>query len=347
VSVFSNLHTLPIAFVNSGIVLQSAGSEIGVAQQVGQAMLHARLLTYLDEVVAQGSIRKAAEKLNVAASAISRQILALEEEMGLPLFDRSSRKMALTAAGELLIRHIRDTLRDQARTQQLIEQLKGLRRGLVRVGMMSGLAANIVPRAIMEFHELHPRVELNLRLMTTGDTILDAVERGDVELGLGFDFSRRSTIRVAHAAVGRLGAVVSPNHPLAREERLRLADCIGFPLVLADKTTAIRPHINQAFDTMKFDIRAVAETNSIEMMRQLAMSGDIITFLTPFDIETELRMGRLVYLPVHEFARHNQHLMVVENPHKVNSLASAFAERLGTLISSTDYSGTAAVSGLP
>ena len=167
------------------------------------------------------------------------------------------------------------------------------------------------------------------------------MERGDVELGLGFDFSRRSTIRVVHSAVGRLGAVVSPHHPLAREGKLRLADCIGFPLALADKTTAIRPHITEAFETMKFDIRAVAETNSIEMMRHLAMSGDIITFLTPFDIEAELRLGRLVYLPVHEFARHNQRLMVVENPRKANPLASAFAERLGSLINRTNFTGGA------
>ena len=73
-------------------------------------MLHARMLKYLDEVVRSGSIRKAAERLNVAASAINRQVLTLERELGGPLFERLPRRMRLTAMGELLILHVRQTL---------------------------------------------------------------------------------------------------------------------------------------------------------------------------------------------------------------------------------------------
>lgn len=304
-------------------------------------MLHARLLAYLDEVVRQGSIRKAADKLNVAASAISRQILALEEELGVPLFDRSGRRTAPTAAGELLIRHVRDTIRDLARTRELIEELKGLRRGSVSIGLMSGLAANVIPQAISEFREQNPRVELKLRLMTTGDQILDAVESGDVDLGLGFDLARRSAIRVVHSAIGRLGAVMSPLHPLAQEAELRLADCADYPLALADETTAIRPYISHAFESMSLDYWTVAETNSIEIMRHMAMRDENITFLTPFDIEAERRAGRLVYVPIHEFARHTQRLMVVENQRKPDALASVFAEKLKNLIIAMDYTGPA------
>lgn len=305
-------------------------------------MLHARLLTYLDEVVRQGSIRKAADKLNVSASAISRQILALEEQMGVPLFDRTARRITPTAAGELLIRHVRETLRDMARTQSLIEELKGLRRGSVSVALMSGLAANILPRAIVEFRELNPRVELRPRLMTTGEQILDAVESGGVDLGLGFDFARRPTIRVVYSAIGRLGAVMNPQHPLAEESMLRIADCAAFPLALADETTAIRPHILQAFEQLNLEYKAEAETNSIEFMRHMAMIGNSITFLTPFDIEAERRAGRLVYVPVHEFSRHTQRLMLVENQRNPNALASLFAEKLKALITEADYTSVAA-----
>lgn len=304
-------------------------------------MLHARLLTYLDEVVRQGSIRKAADRLNVAASAISRQILALEESMGVPLFDRSGRRLVPTAAGELLVRHVRETMREMDRTQALIEELKGLRRGSVNIALMSGLAANILPRAIVEFREQNPRVELKLRLMTTGEQILDAVERGDADLGLGFDFARRSSIRLVHSAIGRLGAVMSPQHPLAHEVEVRLADCSAFPLALADETTAIRPYITHAFQSLSLDFRAVAETNSIEIMRHLAMLGNNITFLTPFDIEAEMRAGRLVHVPIHEFSRHTQRLMLVESQRRPNALASVFSEKLKSLIAETELDGPA------
>src|ERR1700733_8506757 len=100
-------------------------------------MLHGRLLLYLDEVARAGSMRKAAERLNVAASAINRQILALEHDLGTPLFQRRPRKMVLTAAGEVLIRHIRQTLRDLERARSKIEELKGLTRGEITIAIMS------------------------------------------------------------------------------------------------------------------------------------------------------------------------------------------------------------------
>ena len=121
-----------------------------------ETRMHARILTYVDEVARQGSIRAAAEKLNVAASAVSRQIKSLEDELGTPIFNRQPRSVTLTAAGEILLVHIRDTLRDMNRTRALIEDLKGLRRGEVSVALMSGLAGNIVPRVAMSATSTSP-----------------------------------------------------------------------------------------------------------------------------------------------------------------------------------------------
>ena len=80
-------------------------------------MLHGRLLNYLDEVARTGSVRKTAERLNVSASAISRQIAALEEALDTQLFDRSRRRLTLTAAGEILIGHVRETLKGMNRAE--------------------------------------------------------------------------------------------------------------------------------------------------------------------------------------------------------------------------------------
>ena len=74
-------------------------------------MLHSRKLQYIDEIARCGSIRKAAQRLNVASSAVNRQILALEEEFGAPLFERLPRGLRLTAAGEMCVEHIREVLK--------------------------------------------------------------------------------------------------------------------------------------------------------------------------------------------------------------------------------------------
>ncbi len=88
-------------------------------------MLHSRLLKYLDEVARLGSIRKASVRLNVASSAINRQILALENELGTPIFERMPRRLRLTATGEVLIAHVRETLKGHQRVEAHIEALEG------------------------------------------------------------------------------------------------------------------------------------------------------------------------------------------------------------------------------
>jgi DNA-binding transcriptional LysR family regulator len=295
-------------------------------------MLHSRLLVYLDEVARAGSIRKASERLNVAASAIDRQILALEQELGTPVFIRLPRKMVLTAAGEVLIRHVRDTMRDMERSRALIEELKGLRRGEFTVAIMSGLAANLVPRVVAEFRQANPRTRIMLRLLATGDEIIGAVVSGGADLGVGFDFPPTPNVRELVSAVGRLGAVMAPSHPLAGRAMLRISDCIAYPMILADSTMAIRPHLDQVFSRAKLEPNPVIETNSIEVMRHAAMSEQGITFLTPIDIEFEARFGRLAYVPVRELSAAAQRLKLIANERGSNVIASVFAEMLKAAI---------------
>ena len=118
-------------------------------------MLHSRLLRYLDEVARLGSIRKAASRLNVASSAINRQILALESEIGTPIFERMPRRLRLTATGEVLIAHVRDTLKSHQRVAAQIEAFKGLTRGEVTIATMNGLAAGPLPRFLTGVLDRH------------------------------------------------------------------------------------------------------------------------------------------------------------------------------------------------
>ncbi|GAB0116034.1 LysR family transcriptional regulator [Acidisoma sp. 7E03] len=298
-------------------------------------MLHSRLLHYLDEVARTGSMRKASTRLNVASSAINRQILALEAELGTPLFLRLPRKLMLTAAGELVIRHVRQTLKEMDRVQRRIEELKGLRRGEITLAIMSGLAANMVPRIAVEFRRTSPRVKLTLRLLPSGHEIMAAVSAGEADLGLGFDFPREPGLRVLASGIGRLGAVMAPDHPLAGRHQLRLSDCVDYPLIIAEEGMAIRPYLNEALAASSLQVEPTLETNSIEVMRHAAMLDQAITFLTPFDIEWERRAGRLAYVPVHELHGRLQTLMLIGRDRGVDALTSLMAEQIRTAILAT------------
>jgi DNA-binding transcriptional LysR family regulator len=295
-------------------------------------MLHSRLLNYIDEVARTGSIRKAANHLNVAASAISRQILALETQLGTPIFQRLPKKMILTAAGEVLIGHVRQTLKELTRAQAKIEELKGLRRGEITVAMMSGLASNLVPGTVKEFRLANPRVKLTLTLFNTGTEIQSAVVNGEADLGIGFDFAKDGNLKVLARAIGRLGAVMAPSHPLAKRPSIRLSDCIDYPLVIADDSSAIRPHLEAAFTRATITLQPIIETNAIEIMRHAAILENGITFLTPFDIEFERRAGRLVYVTIRELAQDAQTLMLIGHERGTSAIASVLAEMLKTMM---------------
>jgi hypothetical protein len=113
------------------------------------------------------------------------------------------------------------------------------------------------------------------------------------DLGIGFDFTRGSHLKVLARAAGKLGAVMAPSHPLAKRNQIRLGDCVDYPLVIADGSTVIRPYLDSAFAKASLEPLPIIETNAIEIMRHAAILDNGITFLTPFDIEFERRVGRL------------------------------------------------------
>jgi DNA-binding transcriptional LysR family regulator len=260
-------------------------------------MLHARLLRYLDEVARCGSIRKAGDRLNVAASAINRQILGLEQDLGTPLFQRLPGRLVPTAAGEILLRHVGETLRamDQARLQ--IEEIKGLRRGEISIAVISGLAGTILPMAISRFRETHSHTRFNLILLPKAE-IMARISDGDVDLGLGFNLPADDKVAVLASVPSRLGIVVSSKHPLAAKKNGRFVDCLDYPLCVADPDTAIRTLINAAAAAAGVEFEPYVETNSVEVMRHMAAHEGCVTFLSTFDIYPELVAGNFVYLPI-------------------------------------------------
>lgn len=273
-------------------------------------MLHGRMLRYLDEIVRTGSIRKASARLNVASSAINRQLLALEAELGAPLFERLPRGLRLTAAGEMLIAHVRQTLKDHDRLRRRIEGLKGLRHGKVAIGTVSGLASGLLSTVIADFRAKHPFIRVTVRNASL-DVLIAAVLSGDLDLVLAYNLPRHPRLRVLADVGCPLGAVVAPDHPLARETKLRLADCLDYPLVLPDPSVTIRMILDELIPSQP-EILPVLESNSTDLLKKLARESPHLTFLNEVDVAEELRQRKLVFIPVQELAARPQSLILAQ-----------------------------------
>lgn len=301
-------------------------------------VLHSRILLYLDTVARCGSIRKAGAQLNVASTAINRQILALEEELGTPLFQRLPRKLVLTAAGEILIAHVRDTLKGMVQARRLIDDMRGLHRGELVIAAMAGPTSAILPRALAELRRSHRNLLVHLRMCGHRE-LMEAVQQGEADLGIGFDLPRETGLRVLASRAVHLGAVVRRDHPLAGEGGISLADCGAWPLVVADASMAIRPHLDALHARLNLRLVPAMETNSIAFMRQMVLAEDAITFLTPFDIIEEASAGSLVFLPLRERSQWPQHLALLAHASNANPFLHLLVERITQILDSAPGRG--------
>ncbi|MBB3440276.1 LysR family transcriptional regulator [Rhizobium sp. BK379] len=291
-------------------------------------MLHSRKLLYINEIARTGSIRKAAARLNVASSAINRQILALEEEMGAPLFERLPRGLRLTAAGELCIEHIREVLKNYERLEGRIKSLKMQQAGKVRLVTTVGLAAGPLPEIIARFQSEHPRVFIHLR-NDAGTMTVNPVLSGEVDIGLGFNIQATPGIRTLGNFDIPIGVVLPPGHPLIGSGPISLADVVQERLVLAQQGTSLREVINLAMARLDIPVEPVLETNASEMLKKLVKCGAGLSMLNPLDVITECRQGELVFRPIAEpHSRHQPMKLFARARAPLDSATSLFVEYL-------------------
>ena len=241
-------------------------------------MNHLRFLRYVDEVARTGSIRLAADRLHVAASAVNRRILDLEAELGTPIFERMPRGMRLTAAGELFVHYIRQRTAalDQVRSE--IEELKGLRRGQVRMVASQALSPQFLPRAIAEFRRGHPLVAFDIRI---GDHVqaLAALREYQTDLVLVFNLAPEPDIERMAEVEQRLVALMHRDHPLARPGTpIRLRDCIDYPLALPQRDIGGRQLLERFLARSSVKLQPAVESNSFEFLRGCLLHDQAITF---------------------------------------------------------------------
>jgi DNA-binding transcriptional LysR family regulator len=293
-------------------------------------MLHGRMLRYLDEVARHGSIRRAAKTLHVAASAINRQIIDLESEIGAPIFERMPRGLRLTTAGEVLIDHVRHTLRNHERMRSQILALKGLSRGEITIATMATLAAGQLVDIVAAFRAVHPNVRLNIKVATR-TAIVQLVSSGEADLGLGYNLPEDPNLQRAAEYEHRIGAVIAPDHPLVGRRSVRISDCLVYPLVVADRGLSLRDVVENLVP-LNAELTPMVETNSMELMKRLARQAPHVTFLNRADVDQEICDGALAFLPL-AGAAGRQRLFVV---HRSRGSIEPAASRVIQLIEATN-----------
>ena len=259
--------------------------------------IHYRAIAYFEAVRRWGSIREAARRLNVAASAINRQILKFESEGGMKLFERMPEGMRLTPAGELFARHAVAVLEDEKRLASDFDALRGLRRGEVTIISVESLNAGLLPRLIARMVDRYPGIGLKIRTAGSRD-IPACLMAGDADLGLAFSIEPHPELSRVAVARFPLGAVMRPDHALAGHPRLSFTACAAHPLVLPSPELSIHALLERHLRRFRGRLDVRAEVSSLELMRNLTLGLNAISFQASVGLEPEIQAGRLVHIPL-------------------------------------------------
>lgn len=259
--------------------------------------LFSRAARYFDAVASQGSVRAAAKQMHVAASAINRHILDLEEELGVQLFDRTPQGLRLSVAGELLIHRLRACRADLTRAEEQISDIRQLKRGRVRIATIESLVTSSLPKLMTDFRLKHGNVDFEVEVCPAL-SVVERVELGECDIGITYTAPPNRSLRRAIAIACRIGAVMAPSHKLAGLKSMHLYDLAGHPLAISSRWVNLREIISIVEDRSSFTLEKSFQTNSITLLKSLAASGAAITILNDTDVTDEIAAGTLVHVPI-------------------------------------------------
>ena len=241
-------------------------------------------------VAEQSSFRKAAEELYLTQPAVSLQIKALEEDLGVQLFDRTGAHITLTAADSVLLGYAQQVNALLAQTEHDIAALSGEHAGQLALGASTTIAQYVLPRLLGEFCREHPRVHPTL---ISGNTehIVDAVEKQKIALGFIEGPARSRDVKTEAFLEDELVLIVSTAHEWAERKAVSCSELAAIPLLMRERGSGTRHVIEMALERLgvkRSSLHIVMELDSTEAIKSAVEAGLGIGFVSRWAIAKDL-----------------------------------------------------------
>ncbi|MCC8395502.1 LysR family transcriptional regulator [Paraburkholderia sp. MMS20-SJTR3] len=223
-------------------------------------------------VVELGSFRKAADAVSISQPALSRRIDKLEDALGVRLFERTTRSVALTTVGRVFARSAEQLLDDLDIALLGIRDVSSSRLGHVTIACVPSVAYYFLPSVIASYHRRFPRIRVKL-LDSSANEVLSAVISGEADFGVSFMGSQESEIEFKMLLEERFVAACRRDHPLARKKRVTWSELYEHEYVSVDKTSGNRLLLDQALSSVAPSVPSVCETRHVTTMLGLIEAG--------------------------------------------------------------------------
>lgn len=247
-------------------------------------------------VARERNFTRAAEQLHIAQPAVSIAIGKLEEELELTLFNRQPRQVALTAEGEVFLRHAERILSDCQSADMEMAELKGLSRGEVRIGIPPMMSSYYFPRIIRDFHTRYPHLQLSVNGEGAA-RIQRMIAQGEIDMGVIAGSNLPEGLQSRRFLREEIVACVPAGHPLTRRPNIRLEELLAEPLVLFKKGYYMRELTDEVMRGSQREPRVVFETNLFSLVRSLIKEGVGVSTLLRMVVTDEPRLAAVSFDP--------------------------------------------------
>ncbi|MEU4312203.1 LysR family transcriptional regulator [Nocardia sp. NPDC024068] len=254
-------------------------------------------LTALVTVAEAGSVTGAARLLHLVQPAVTRQIRSLEQELGVPLFERTRQGMRLTAAGTVLVERARRALTELERARAEIRPEPGPVTGIATLGLLESALDVVIAPLVDHMRRHQPGIRLRLLTAYSGH-LQQWLDQGDVDLSLLYNLRSTPSLRVRPLLREQLWAVAPPHADLTMDRPVPLSDLVARPMVMPVAGHGLRILIDQVYARAGQTPRIAIETNSMHVQKQLVLAGSGWTILPAAGVASDVAAGSFSAAPL-------------------------------------------------
>ncbi len=295
-----------------------------------------RSLRVFNETVRAGSIRRASEILGLAPSSISRQIALIEHEVGTSLLERTAGGVTPTYAGQLVAEYARSMILEYDTLRADLNDLRGKRRGLIRIGVVEIMICESSGTAIQQFSKTHPDVTFQVQMLSAAG-VSDAIKRGECDIGIAFCQPADPDIVILERVIDPIVLVAPTKHPFGDTGSVPVEALRILPLGLLEADLGVRRLADQIAHEAGFKLRPTLRSDSVEALRHFVRNAVGAALLTRRAVKRDEDEGRLVSLDIdHELFKTSTIDLIALRSRRPSRLLKAFTDVLASTLKTLD-----------
>jgi len=267
---------------------------------------------------------KAAEKLGISQPTLSQQIRVLEDELGMPLFDRIGKKIVVTEAGSLLFSYATEMLTTLQNVKDAINDLQELQRGQISVGIMPSDLDYRITQLVIDFHQKFPKVKL--KILASIDIMRQVLEN-EVDMGIGTNVEPDDRLVIIPLRREEYVLTVSQEHPLANQTAITIAELKGLPMVMYPEGFFGREIVEEAVKKHGFQLHSILETSSVTSIMNL-VRANIGATVQPYHLIQQINDPTLCSIRISDGAPSRSLSIIYRVDRYVSQATTAFIKQI-------------------